>query len=261
MGKDSNPFVLAGIGALNAACWLAGIAVEEPTISVDVMVNNSPFAGREGKFVTGRQLRERLYREVERNVALRVEDGDNPYTFTVSGRGELHLGILMRRCGGRGRVPGQPAPRPARGAAASSSALCELMIDGPRGLGVAWGWARRATLLLWTRSAPVRMLADKPGRRTGFLEWARAPRRLRWARWPWSGWYVGSSLHRVGVVQVLMIGFAAVAMTRQSAHGGACSPRGHLGRRAHHLQRFGRPGTSTRCGARSSPAHRDRPGS
>jgi len=74
---------------------LAGIAVEEPTISVDFVVNNSPFAGREGKFVTGRQLRERLYRELERNVALRVEDTDNPYTFTVSGRGELHLGILM----------------------------------------------------------------------------------------------------------------------------------------------------------------------
>src|SRR5437899_3173767 len=74
---------------------LAGIAVEEPTISVDFLVNNSPFAGREGKYVTGRQLRERLYKELERNVALRVEDTDSPYTFTVSGRGELHLGILM----------------------------------------------------------------------------------------------------------------------------------------------------------------------
>ena len=74
---------------------LAGIAVEEPTISVDFLVNNSPLAGREGKFVTGRQLRERLYRELERNVALRVEDTDTPYAFTVSGRGELHLGILM----------------------------------------------------------------------------------------------------------------------------------------------------------------------
>jgi GTP-binding protein len=74
---------------------LAGIAVEEPTISVDVMVNNSPFAGREGKFVTSRQLRERLFRELERNVALRVEETDSPDTHTVSGRGELHLGILM----------------------------------------------------------------------------------------------------------------------------------------------------------------------
>jgi GTP-binding protein len=74
---------------------LVGIAVEEPTISVDVVVNNSPFAGRDGRFVTSRQLRERLYRELERNVALRVEDTDSPDTFTVSGRGELHLGILM----------------------------------------------------------------------------------------------------------------------------------------------------------------------
>src|SRR5690348_1007441 len=83
------------VTALDQPERLLGIAVEEPTISVDVLVNNSPFAGREGKFVTGRQVRERLYRELERNVALRVEDTDNPYTFTVSGRGELHLGILM----------------------------------------------------------------------------------------------------------------------------------------------------------------------
>jgi GTP-binding protein len=74
---------------------LAGITVEEPTISVDFLVNMSPFAGREGKYVTSRQLRERLYRELERNVALRVEDTDSTDTFTVSGRGELHLGILM----------------------------------------------------------------------------------------------------------------------------------------------------------------------
>jgi GTP-binding protein len=74
---------------------LAGIAVEEPTISVDFMVNMSPFSGREGKYVTSRQIRDRLYKELERNVALRVEDTDSPDTFTVSGRGELHLGILM----------------------------------------------------------------------------------------------------------------------------------------------------------------------
>jgi GTP-binding protein len=74
---------------------LAGIAVEEPTISVDVIVNNGPFAGREGKYVTSRQLKDRLYRELERNVALRVEETDSPDTHTVSGRGELHLGILM----------------------------------------------------------------------------------------------------------------------------------------------------------------------
>jgi len=74
---------------------LEGIAVEEPTVSVDFMVNNSPFAGREGKYVTSRQLRERLLKELESNVALRVEETDSPDTLTVSGRGELHLGILM----------------------------------------------------------------------------------------------------------------------------------------------------------------------
>src|SRR5688500_14392499 len=74
---------------------LEGISVEEPTISVDFLVNNSPFAGKEGKFVTSRQLRERLYNELERNVALRVEDTDQTDAWTVSGRGELHLTILM----------------------------------------------------------------------------------------------------------------------------------------------------------------------
>ena len=74
---------------------LEGIAVEEPTLSVDFIVNNAPFAGREGKFVTSRQVRDRLYRELERNVALRVDDTDSPDTWQVSGRGELHLGILM----------------------------------------------------------------------------------------------------------------------------------------------------------------------
>jgi len=74
---------------------LEGIAVEEPTISVDFMVNNSPFAGREGKFVTSRQVRDRLYKELERNVALRVDDTESTDTWTVSGRGELHLTILM----------------------------------------------------------------------------------------------------------------------------------------------------------------------
>ncbi|HWA41499.1 MAG TPA: translational GTPase TypA, partial [Gemmatimonadales bacterium] len=74
---------------------LAGIAVEEPTISVDFVVNNSPFAGRDGKFVTSRQVRDRLFKELERNVALKVQETDSPDTHTVSGRGELHLSILM----------------------------------------------------------------------------------------------------------------------------------------------------------------------
>ncbi|MFZ9898284.1 MAG: translational GTPase TypA [Gemmatimonadaceae bacterium] len=74
---------------------LEGIAVEEPTISVDFLVNNSPFAGKDGKFVTSRQLKDRLEKELERNVALRVEDTESTDTWTVSGRGELHLSILM----------------------------------------------------------------------------------------------------------------------------------------------------------------------
>jgi GTP-binding protein len=74
---------------------LEGIAVEEPTISVDLLVNNSPFAGKEGKYVTSRQVRERLFRELERNVALKVDETDSTDTWTLSGRGELHLAILM----------------------------------------------------------------------------------------------------------------------------------------------------------------------
>ncbi len=74
---------------------LQGIAVEEPTISVDFRVNNSPFAGESGQFVTSRQVNERLYRELERNVALKVDETDKPEVLTVSGRGELHLAILM----------------------------------------------------------------------------------------------------------------------------------------------------------------------
>ncbi|UCF21186.1 MAG: translational GTPase TypA [Gemmatimonadota bacterium] len=74
---------------------LAGISVEEPTISVDFMVSDSPFAGESGQFVTSRQVCERLYRELHRNVAMRVQETDRPEVLTVSGRGELHLAILM----------------------------------------------------------------------------------------------------------------------------------------------------------------------
>jgi GTP-binding protein len=80
---------------INTPERLEGISVEEPTISVDFLVNNSPFAGKEGKYVTSRQLRERLYKELERNVALRVDDTSATDTWTVAGRGELHLTILM----------------------------------------------------------------------------------------------------------------------------------------------------------------------
>lgn len=78
------------------------VKIDEPTVSMNFMVNNSPFAGREGKFVTSRNVRDRLFKEVETNVSLRVEETDSADTLKVSGRGELHLSILietMRREG------------------------------------------------------------------------------------------------------------------------------------------------------------------
>ena len=78
------------------------VKIDEPTISMLFMVNNSPFAGREGKFVTSRNIRDRLFKEVETNVSMRVKETDSTDAFEVSGRGELHLSILietMRRQG------------------------------------------------------------------------------------------------------------------------------------------------------------------
>jgi GTP-binding protein len=102
---------LSGVEEVNIAETLAdanqpeavdAVLVDEPTVSVDFVVNTSPFAGREGKYLTSRHLKERLERELESNVALRVEPTDSPDTFHVSGRGELHLSVLietMRREG------------------------------------------------------------------------------------------------------------------------------------------------------------------
>ncbi len=81
---------------------LPALSIDEPTVSMTFQVNDSPFAGKEGKFVTSRNIKERLERELIHNVALRVEQGDTPDKFKVSGRGELHLSVLiesMRREG------------------------------------------------------------------------------------------------------------------------------------------------------------------
>jgi len=96
--------LLQGIEGLTIGCTLTDpehpeplpmLAVDEPTLSMNFQVNTSPFAGRDGKFVTSRQLRERLQRELLANVALRVEDTADADVFLVSGRGELHLTILL----------------------------------------------------------------------------------------------------------------------------------------------------------------------
>lgn len=90
------------ISSLDNPQALPLIHIDEPTLQMNFSVNDSPYAGTEGKFVTSRQLRKRLYDELEKNVSLRVEDTDNTDKFVVSGRGELHLSILietMRREG------------------------------------------------------------------------------------------------------------------------------------------------------------------
>ena len=109
--KVGDLIQVAGIAELNigeTACDnahvepLPFVKIDEPTLSMNFMVNNSPFAGKDGKFVTSRNLRDRLFKEVETNVSLRVEETDSADTFKVSGRGELHLSILietMRRQG------------------------------------------------------------------------------------------------------------------------------------------------------------------
>ena len=90
------------ITSLNAPEPLEFVKVSEPTLEMTFAVNTSPFAGREGKFVTSRQLRDRLYKEILKDVSLRVTDGETTEEFKVAGRGEMHLSILienMRREG------------------------------------------------------------------------------------------------------------------------------------------------------------------
>ena len=111
MAEAGDIVCVTGIDALNisdtlcdplAAEPLAPLSVDEPTVSMTFQVNDSPFAGLEGKYVTSRNIKERLDRELIHNVALRVEQGDSPDKFVVSGRGELHLSVLiesMRREG------------------------------------------------------------------------------------------------------------------------------------------------------------------
>ena len=86
------------------------LSVDEPTISMVIQVNDSPFAGQEGKLVTSRSIRDRLHQELKTNVALRVEDTDNPDKFRISGRGELHLSILIENMRREGFEMGVSSP-------------------------------------------------------------------------------------------------------------------------------------------------------
>ena len=110
-GKAGDIIELAGIPDINIGDTICDfnnpekipfVDIDEPTVSMTFSVNNGPFAGKEGQFITSRHIRDRLFKELERNVSLRVKETDTPDSFEVSGRGELHLSILietMRREG------------------------------------------------------------------------------------------------------------------------------------------------------------------
>ena len=116
---------------------LLGIEVEEPTLSVDFMLNDSPFSGRCGRYVTSRQVRDRLYQELEKNVAMRIDETDRPEVLKVSGRGELHLAILMetmRREGYEFQVS-RPRVITRKGAGGKvEEPYEELIVDVPEGM-------------------------------------------------------------------------------------------------------------------------------
>ncbi|MCF0124265.1 MAG: translational GTPase TypA [Clostridia bacterium] len=110
-GKAGDIIELAGLSDINIGDTVCDfnnpekipfVDIDEPTVSMTFSVNNGPFAGKEGQFITSRHIRDRLFKELERNVSLRVKETDSPDSFEVSGRGELHLSVLietMRREG------------------------------------------------------------------------------------------------------------------------------------------------------------------
>lgn len=99
------------VAAQNVTEAMPAIDVDEPTITMRFAVNNSPFAGLDGKFVTSRQIRDRLMRELQQDVSLRVEDGPTGDSFTVSGRGELHLTVLIEKMRREGYELGVSQPQ------------------------------------------------------------------------------------------------------------------------------------------------------
>ncbi len=104
--KAGEIVAVAGLGQVSIGDTIADaeqplalprVTIDEPTVQMTFSVNNSPFAGREGKFLTSRHLRERLFKELETNVSLRVQETDSPDRFLVAGRGELHLAVLIEQ--------------------------------------------------------------------------------------------------------------------------------------------------------------------
>ena len=154
---------------IESTAALPAITVDEPTISLQFLVNNSPFAGREGTYVTGRQIRERLMRELETNVGLKVDFSSNDY-FTVSGRGELHIAILienMRREGYELQVS-QPKVIIKEEGGQKLEPFEELIIDAPEsfsGIIIEKLGKRKGVMInMTTHGNQVRMIFEIPTR-------------------------------------------------------------------------------------------------